>query len=75
MKKSRKTALGVLPKPRDTTEIGELNVLIEGQQPRSIATQHTADESIFAVNDANIGTTDCLHGKVPPLSAENISHS
>lgn len=56
MKKIKRSTLGVLPNPRDTTELDELNVLLEGQCPQDdkIEAQSPEQQSISRVEEANL---------------------
>ena len=58
MKKTKKSTVGVLPNHRQTTDIQELNLLMEGQPPKSLKSE--SDHLIDMVKGAN--TEGNYHG-------------
>lgn len=65
MKRVKKTVTGVLPNPRDTLELQELNVIIEGQHPvASGQPDPHFHHSIAAVENANLGPAPAQYSKL-----------
>lgn len=53
MQKAKKSSMGVLPSSRQTTDLKDLNVMVEGQYPGKVDLQSEQDVNIHMVENAN----------------------